>query len=191
MPMQFDQEWLQAVSGLASAFSGLATPVLHDIQTVRNNIDYVVPYVYASWAKPEDLGITQEHHTYTSFDGATIQMLRFYKSQEQNGNNPPPPGAILYLYGGGFVAGRMEHYSRWATLLGAETDMPVFMVEYRKAPEYPHPYPVEDAYAGLQYLQEKAQGFNIDPARIALFGESAGSGLCAAVALVSGHICSS
>jgi acetyl esterase/lipase len=55
-------------------------------------------------------------------------------------------------------------------------------VEYRRAPEHPFPTPLEDCYTALQWLARQP---DIDPARIAIGGESAGAGLAAAVALLA------
>jgi acetyl esterase/lipase len=58
-------------------------------------------------------------------------------------------------------------------------------VEYRVAPETPYPGPLDDCYAGLTWTFEHAGELGIDPARIGVYGASAGGGLCAAVALLA------
>jgi acetyl esterase/lipase len=61
----------------------------------------------------------------------------------------------------------------------------VVSVEYRLAPETPHPGPVEDCYAGLAWTAGHAGELGIDPARVIVGGASAGVGLAAAVALLA------
>lgn len=69
--------------------------------------------------------------------------------------------------------------------LAVELASAVVSVEYRLAPEAPHPGPVEDCYAGLVWTAANAAQLAIDPERIVIAGASAGGGLSAAVALMA------
>jgi acetyl esterase/lipase len=94
------------------------------------------------------------------------------------------PRPIVYnIHGGGMVAGthRLGMPLDWAE----ELDLLVVSVDYRLAPEHPHPAPVEDCYAGLLWTAEHAKEIGGDPDRIILAGGSAGGGLAAAVALLA------
>lgn len=101
---------------------------------------------------------------------------------------PPETGlayrpAYLQLHGGGFVVGTPEMNDGANRLLAAEVDCVVVSVDYRLAPETRFPGAVEDAYAALLWLHEEAQKLNVDRARIAIGGSSAGGGHAAALAL--------
>jgi len=58
-------------------------------------------------------------------------------------------------------------------------------VEYRLAPENPHPAPIEDCYAGLLWTVNHATELRIDPSHIVVMGGSAGGGLAAGLALLA------
>lgn len=61
----------------------------------------------------------------------------------------------------------------------------IFGVDYRLAPEHPAPAGIEDTFAVAQWLQAHVEAFNVDLARIALFGASAGGGVAAGAALLA------
>lgn len=94
------------------------------------------------------------------------------------------PG-IYHIHGGGMILGNnrsgVEGPQDWAT----EVPAVIVSVEYRLAPEHPHPAPVEDCYAGLAWTAEHAAELGIDPDRLIVAGGSAGGGLAAAVALLA------
>jgi acetyl esterase/lipase len=80
------------------------------------------------------------------------------------------------------VLGDAAQDSRFCRRIADQLDSVVASVEYRLAPEHPFPTPLEDCYTALQWLARQP---DIDPARIAVGGESAGAGLAAAIALLA------
>lgn len=91
--------------------------------------------------------------------------------------------AIVYLHGGGFVMGGLDGCDYITRGLAARTGYPVVSVEYRLAPDCPHPGPLEDCEDALRWVAEtRPEG--IDPTRIAVAGDSAGGNLTAALALL-------
>lgn len=86
-------------------------------------------------------------------------------------------GVILYLHGGGYVAGNLDYAKGFGSVLAVKCGIKVFVVEYRLAPEHPYPAALDDAMDAYGYLL--SDGY--EPSRIALCGESAGGGLCYAL----------
>jgi len=101
----------------------------------------------------------------------------------QPGGAPRP--AVLHIHGGGFIVGRMQDTFPASQRLADELDCVVVEVEYRLSPEAVFPGPLEDCHAALVWLHAHAAELGIDPARIAVLGESAGGGLAAMVAIAA------
>ncbi|MEU6795916.1 alpha/beta hydrolase [Nonomuraea wenchangensis] len=96
-----------------------------------------------------------------------------------------PAPVIYHIHGGGMISGnrRLGVADVQGWLDG--TPAVVVSVEYRLAPEHPHPAPVEDCYAGLVWTARHADELGGDPGRIVVAGGSAGGGLAAATALLA------
>jgi acetyl esterase/lipase len=86
---------------------------------------------------------------------------------------PGGAGALLYLHGGGYVAGSAMGYRGLAAGLGRAAGVETYAIDYRLAPEHPFPAAVEDAVAAYRELIEQG----IDHRRIVIAGDSAGGGL--------------
>ena len=90
---------------------------------------------------------------------------------------------ILSFHGGGFIVGTAAQNDWLNSRLAARCPAVVVSVEYRLAPEHPLPEPVEDGYDTLARILEDPVGWGVDPAAVAVFGESAGGTLAALLAL--------
>jgi acetyl esterase/lipase len=100
------------------------------------------------------------------------------------GRAGPVPG-LYWIHGGGFVFGSADDEIPALARVAEALGVMAVSVEYRLAPEHPFPNPVEDCYAGLRWVAEHAGELGIDPARLAIGGQSAGGGLAAALALLA------
>ena len=132
---------------------------------------------------PSVEGVEVRHFVMRTDDGATVP-LNWYRSAGQ----PQPGSAVLYLHGGGMILGLNELgvlYDVVARSYVAASGVPLLVVDYRVAPENPHPIPVEDCYGALLWLAGHARDVGFDPSRLAVMGDSAGGGLAAAVCLLA------
>lgn len=94
------------------------------------------------------------------------------------------PG-VLEIHGGGYVVGMPEMSDAQNRQLSASLGCVVVAVDYRLAPETPHPGPVEDCYSALKWFYDSAHSLNVDRNRLGITGGSAGGGLAAALALLA------
>jgi acetyl esterase len=93
--------------------------------------------------------------------------------------------AVVYFHGGGMVLGTNRSFEPLARMLAAASGSTVVSVEYRLAPENPPPAQFDDAYTATTWVADNAETLGIDPAMIAVAGDSAGGSLAAAVALAA------
>ena len=81
--------------------------------------------------------------------------------------------AVLYLHGGGYVIGSVNTHRDLVSRISRASGLRALSLDYRLAPEDPHPAAVDDALAGYRYLLDQG----IAPERIVVAGDSAGGGL--------------
>lgn len=96
--------------------------------------------------------------------------------------NADPLPLILFLHGGGWVLCDLDMYMPLADALATASGVAVLMVDYRLAPEHRFPAALEDSLAALEWLWSHGLDHGLDPARIALAGDSAGGNLAAVLA---------
>ncbi|NIM42871.1 MAG: alpha/beta hydrolase fold domain-containing protein [Hydrogenophaga sp.] len=90
---------------------------------------------------------------------------------------------LLYFHGGGFTIGSVATHEPLCRTLAHLAGCAVLSVDYRLAPERKFPGAVHDAWDSLAWLRDAAGALDLDPARIAVGGDSAGGTLAIATAL--------
>ncbi|WP_243310305.1 alpha/beta hydrolase [Fundidesulfovibrio agrisoli] len=107
--------------------------------------------------------------------------LRLLKPEGASGKLP----VLVYFHGGGWVLGSPDSHDRLARDLMTASGAAVLMVRYSRAPEARYPVAVEEGYAALRWLAENAPALGLDPARMAVGGDSAGANVATAACMLS------
>jgi acetyl esterase/lipase len=122
----------------------------------------------------------QSDIVYGTADGVSLLMDVYSPTT----GTPPYPGIIL-VHGGGFYSGdKSDPNMVRASKIFAALGYVAFNINYRLAPAYPYPAADEDAQQAVIFARTNAGRFNVDPARLAIAGSSAGSTIGAWVGLV-------
>lgn len=169
----FDPELDAALGLVAEAFPSTLTPEM--IPLLRQ-----MPADPTLDEQVTAVGAVHEERTIPGHNGGEI-VVSIYRRHGQLTTGP----GIYHIHGGGMVIGNrfsgVQAFLPYVASHGAV----IVSVEYRLAPEFPDPVPVEDCYAGLLWTAANAAELGIDPARIIVGGASAGGGLSAGVTLLA------
>ncbi|MEV0026198.1 alpha/beta hydrolase fold domain-containing protein [Streptomyces atroolivaceus] len=174
MPFSLDAE----LSAVLAAMAGDTTPeplAPGDWKTWRDTVAALYPALTADLDRPE---VGHQVFSVATQDGARID-LHWFTPLGVTG----PTAAVVHAHGGGLVAGEVAHFAPFIARYVASAGVPFLSVEYRLAPEVTGSTLTDDVYTGLTWLLEHADEFGVDPARIAVMGESAGAALAATTAI--------
>jgi acetyl esterase len=106
---------------------------------------------------------------------------RFYRAHADTSACP----LLVYFHGGGWMLGTLESYDTTCRRLAVKARCAVVSVDYRLSPETRFPGAVHDAYAATLWCVQNAARLGINPASIAVGGDSSGGNLAAVVAQMS------
>src|SRR3954468_3082628 len=172
-----DPQVAAILAPMAEAMAAAPHPAVGDVASRRVALEAMMAETAALQATPADVTATDFHAV---AGGGTKALLRWYAK-----DGAAPGSAALYLHGGGMILGSVALYDAPIARYVSASGVPMLAVDYRLAPEHPDPTPVEDVYTGLKWLHDHAAELGVDPARIAVMGDSAGGGLAAGVTLLA------
>lgn len=152
----------------------LATMTASEARQLRRN----APKVERPIAKQ----ITIQQQAIEMRDGEHIQ-IRIYTPV---GQGPYP--VILYFHGGGWVLNDLETCHESCSYVAQNTGHIVISVQYRLAPEYRFPIPVQDCFDSFLWANEHAASLNGLAGNISVAGDSAGGNLAAAVCQLAAQV---
>ncbi len=135
------------------------------------------PHEHVSWteqriARPDGCGARQDE---------SPEITVFVVNAKPGASGP----GILHMHGGGFTASTAILGLRGVQETAEALDVPIVSVEYRLAPETTWSGSLGDNYAALLWMHANAGSLGVDPARIAVMGESAGGGHAALLTLLA------
>lgn len=116
----------------------------------------------------------------TGFNGA---KLKAYVIESQNSEKKLP--CLIFFHGGGFMLKASGAHYQLAKEYAAKMPCKVVYVDYRLAPKYPFPVPVEDCFATYKWVLENTKNLGIKDDEIMIAGDSAGGNLAIAVTLMA------
>jgi len=108
--------------------------------------------------------------------------LRAYRPADEAAAGDDPLPVVVFFHGGGWTIGSVADYDPIARQVANATGALVVSVDYRLAPEHPHPAAVDDCWAATTWLAAHAGEIGGDGSRLAVMGDSAGGNLAAVVA---------
>ncbi|UPT86972.1 alpha/beta hydrolase [Bradyrhizobium barranii subsp. apii] len=107
--------------------------------------------------------------------------MRVYRPWGIAGTDVLP--AFLFFHGGGWVTGDLDTHDKACRSIANAARCAVIAVDYALAPERPFPAAPDDAHAAYKYVSAAFAELMIDPARLAIGGDSAGANIAAVLAL--------
>ncbi|MFD5551078.1 alpha/beta hydrolase fold domain-containing protein [Streptomyces goshikiensis] len=123
--------------------------------------------------------VSSVHDTVAAAEGIEVPV-RVYTPAGASSSGQLP--VTVFFHGGGWVLGDLDSQDHIARTMANRSGTIVVSVDYRLAPEHRFPAAIEDAYAALSWVAANADSFGGDGQNIAVFGESAGGNLAAALA---------
>jgi acetyl esterase len=111
-------------------------------------------------------------------DVATGVPVRIYRPQD--GDHALP--AIVYFHGGGWVFGDVDRNDALGRDLAVRNGAVVISVDYRLAPDHPFPAAADDGWSVVKDVFARPEAYQVDPERIAVYGDSAGGNVAAVAA---------
>jgi acetyl esterase/lipase len=168
---------------------GAATILFREVKREVMKRSAELQRAYSMWErllKERGTDLTTMRDTVEEFYGSNFQLA---EDVEVEAVFRPVPGlwittpagrsrSILYFHGGGYAVGSAKAYAEMTSWIARAAQARVFVLDYRRAPEYRFPAPVEDALLAYHWMLDSG----VDPRTVAVMGDSAGGGLTLALA---------
>lgn len=177
VPLAYHPEYAAYLATLPVPDEPVPLPPVGDVEGRRESFTGLL----GTGEEPfSDSAVTVTDHTYVSYDGTEISGRLFTPTDRSS------DAFGVFTHGGGMILGTMGQYTPKIARYAIESGTPLFAPDYRLAPEFPNPTPVEDCYAGIVWAWENIEQLGgCDSDRFFIIGDSAGGNLAAAGALMA------
>lgn len=175
--LKLDPEIAATFASFAGHGAGVDPPAPGDVMGLRDYTELSLQAVFQTLPDTPDVSATE--YATRGEDGGTVSMIWCEKRDAATG------AAVVYVHGGGMVAGTARLYDRLVRHYVQLSGVPFLSVDYRLAPEYSAHGLGRDVVAAIAWLIDRAADLGVDPARIAVMGDSGGGGVGAAAAIIA------
>ncbi|MFI8146846.1 alpha/beta hydrolase [Acinetobacter sp. ABJ_C5_2] len=149
---------------------------INSLQALRKQVD---KDIIDQQGVEQDASYQQSLYVEVS-DSTEIEVRVYVPYSLENTKQRP---ALVFAHGGGWCLGSLDAWNRTCRLLAESIQHVVFSVDYRLAPEFKFPTPLNDFFTAFRYIHKHASLFGIDQNCIAVGGDSAGANIAAAACL--------
>jgi acetyl esterase/lipase len=186
---ELDPELVPVMTALAEQAAAAPAPARGDWKALRQAGE--LGQAYLATLVPPSSGIQTATFHATTSDSASIE-LRWHTKTNQGEAEPAsqaraePGPAVVYAHGGGMVLGTLDLYDELISWYVDRTRVPFLSVGYRRAPDEGAGTTLsQDVFAGLAWLLANASELGVDPARVAVMGDSGGGAPAAGAAILA------
>ncbi|KAM0187495.1 hypothetical protein ACHAPI_011130 [Fusarium lateritium] len=109
-------------------------------------------------------------------DGTKIG-IRIYKPIQHSQGHP----LYFNIHGGGWTVGSPETEEGLNRMITVKNNAVVVSVDYRKAPEFPFPYPLNDSLDAFRWMLQNTKSLGVDPNKLIIGGGSAGANMATVI----------
>jgi acetyl esterase len=102
------------------------------------------------------------------------------------GSTSTLPG-FLFIHGGGWILGDFPTHERFVRDIVADSGFTAIFVNYTPSPEAKYPIALNEIHAAAKWVAAHGAEIRVDASRLAIFGNSVGGNMSAAVALKALH----
>ena len=145
------------------------------LSIIRKTLDDLRPPL----TDTKSFNVTRKEIFASQENGPEVRCLLYTPEKKQDISG----SGYLHIHGGGYILGSPEGSDQQNVFMASKLGIVIISVDYRLAPEFPIPAPLDDCYAALAWFHENSEELGVDRSRIGIGGESAGGGLAAALAI--------